>query len=37
MLEGNIEGLCTVDEAMEILATIETAKQASLSRIWIEL
>ena len=36
MLEGNIEGLCTVDEAMETLLTIETAKQAALSRVWIE-
>jgi predicted dehydrogenase len=36
MLEGNIEGLCTVDEAMETLVTIETAKQTALSRIWVE-
>lgn len=36
VLEGKVEGLCTVDEAMEILETIETAKQAALSRTWIE-
>jgi len=36
MLEGNIEGLCTVEEAMETLATIQAAEQAALSCIWIE-
>ena len=36
MLEGNIEGLCTVEEAMETLVTIQAAEQAVLSRIWIE-
>jgi len=36
MMEGNIKGLCKVDEAMEILVTIENAEQASLSRTWVE-
>ena len=36
MLEGNIEGLCTMEEAMETLVTIETAKQAAISRSWFE-
>ena len=36
MLEGNIEGLCTVDEAMETLVTIQAAEQAALSCTWIE-
>ena len=36
MLEGNIESLCTVEEAMETLVTIKTAKQAALSRTWVE-
>ena len=36
ILEGNIEGLCTVKEAMETLLTIEAAEQSALSHEWIE-
>jgi len=36
MLEGNLGGLCTLEEAMETLVTIEAAEQAALSRIWIK-
>ena len=36
MVEGDIEGLCTVEEAIETLITIETAEQAALSRTWVE-
>ncbi len=36
MLDGNIEGLCTLGEAMETLFTIEAAEQAALSYRWIE-
>lgn len=36
MLDGNVEGLCTLGEAMETLFTIEAAEQAALSHIWIE-
>ena len=36
MLDGNVEGLCTLGEAMETLFTIETAEQAALSHRWIE-
>ena len=36
MLDGNVEGLCTLGEAMETLFTIEAAEKAALSHIWIE-
>lgn len=36
MLTGNAEGLCTLDEAMETLVTIEAAEHAAASHIWIE-
>jgi predicted dehydrogenase len=36
MLDGNVEGLCTLGEAMETLFTIEAAEQATLSHRWIE-
>jgi len=36
MLDRNIEGLCSLGEAMETLFTIEAIKQAARSHIWIE-
>ena len=36
MVKGDMEGLCSVEEAMDTLITIETAKQAALSHTWIE-
>ena len=36
MLAGNAEGLCTLEEAMKILATIEAAERAAVSHTWIE-
>ena len=36
MVEGNMEGLCTVEEAMETLLTVEAAVQAALSQSWFE-
>lgn len=36
ILSGNVEGLCTLDEAMETLNTIDAAEQAALSHNWIE-
>lgn len=36
MLEGNVEGLCTVQEAMETLFTIQAAEKAASSHMWIE-
>jgi len=36
MLNGDIEGLCTLREAMETLFTIEAAERAALSHTWIE-
>ena len=36
MMEGNIDVLCTVEEAIETLVTIKTAKQAAFSHIWVE-
>jgi predicted dehydrogenase len=35
MLGGNAEGLCTLEEAMEVLATIEAAERAAVSHTWI--
>ena len=35
MLSGNAEGLCTLEEAMETLATIEAAERAAMSHTWI--
>ena len=35
MLAGNAEGLCTLEEAMETLTTIEAAEQAAASHTWI--
>ena len=35
ILAGNAEGLCTLEEAMEVLATIETAERATVSHTWI--
>jgi len=36
MVTGDMEGLCSVEEAMDTLIAIETAKQAALSHNWIE-
>lgn len=36
LLKGDVEGLCTLGEAMETLFTIEAAERAALSHIWIE-
>ena len=36
MLDGNLERLCTLQEAMETLHTINAAEQAALSHTWIE-
>lgn len=36
MLSGRIAQLCTFEEALQTLATIEAAEQASRSHIWIE-
>jgi predicted dehydrogenase len=35
MLAGNTGGLCTVEEAMETLVTIEAAERAAASHTWI--
>lgn len=35
MLAGNAEGLCTLDEAMETLTTIEAVEHAAASHTWI--
>ena len=35
MLTGNAEGLCTLEEAMETLATIQAAERAAMSHTWI--
>ncbi len=35
MLAGNAEGLCTLEEAMETLTTIEAAEHAAASHTWI--
>lgn len=36
MLNGNIEGLCTLEEAMETLLTIEAAEKAAALKTWVE-
>ncbi len=36
MLGGQAEGLCTLEEAMETLLTIEAAERATASNAWIE-
>jgi len=36
MLAGNTEGLCSLDEAMDILRTINAAERATASHIWLE-
>lgn len=35
MLAGNAEGLCTLEDAMETLVTIEAAEHAAVSHAWI--
>ena len=35
MLSGNAEGLCTLEDAMETLVTIEAAERAAASHAWI--
>lgn len=35
MMSGNAEGLCTFEEAMETLVTIEAAERAASSHTWI--
>ena len=35
MLAGNVKGLCTLEDAMETLATIEAAERAAVSHTWI--
>ena len=35
MLASNAEGLCTLEESMETLATIEAAERAAMSHTWI--
>ena len=35
MLTGNAEGLCTLEDAMETLVTIEAAERAAASHVWI--
>jgi predicted dehydrogenase len=35
MLAGNAEGLCTLEDAMETLVTIEAAERAAASHVWI--
>ena len=35
MLTGNSEGLCTLEDAMETLVTIEAAERAAASHVWI--
>jgi predicted dehydrogenase len=35
MLAGNAEGLCNLEDAMEVLATIEAAERAAVSHTWI--
>lgn len=35
MLTGNAEGLCTLEDAMETLVTIEAAERAATSHVWI--
>jgi predicted dehydrogenase len=35
MLTGNAEGLCTLEEAMETLTTIQAAERAAMSHTWI--
>lgn len=35
MMSGNAEGLCTLEEAMETLMTIEAAERAAASHTWI--
>lgn len=36
MLDGNVEALCSFEEAMDTLVTIEAAEQAAASRTWLE-
>ena len=36
MLSGNVEELCTLEEAMETLLTIDAAERAAMSHMWIE-
>lgn len=36
MLAGNTEGLCSLEEAMETLLTIDAAERAATSCIWLE-
>ena len=35
MLAGNVDGLCTLEEALETLVTIEAAERAAASHTWI--
>ena len=35
MLAGNVEGLCTLEDAMETLVTIEAAERAAAAHAWI--
>ena len=35
MMSGNAEGLCTLEEAMETLVTIEAAERVAASHVWI--
>lgn len=35
MLAGNVERLCTLEEAMETLLTVEAAERAAVSHTWI--
>ena len=35
MLAGKVEGLCTLEEALETLVTIEAAERAAASHSWI--
>ena len=35
MLTGNAEGLCTLEDAMETLVTIEAAERAAASHAWV--
>lgn len=36
MMSGNAEGLCSLEEAMETLMTIEAAERAAASHTWME-
>lgn len=36
MLVGNAEGLCTLEEAMETLVTVDAAERATATHTWIE-